>query len=80
MMQPVNKERYEHLRALAPFEAVRAWINGEFGIGDEPAMISAIRKDTRISISDEAIEDILMDAMEDRLDAAARLERLAASR
>jgi hypothetical protein len=80
MMQPVNRERYERLRALAPLEAVRAWINGEFGIGDEPAMIFAIRKDPRISISDEAIEDILMDATEDGLDAAVCLERLAASR
>ncbi len=35
--QPQNKERFERLRALTPMAAVRAWLDGDFGIGDEPA-------------------------------------------
>ena len=45
-------------------------------MGDEPALISAIRKDSRIKISDDAIEDAIIDAMDDELDAEACLERL----
>jgi len=80
MMQPQNKKRFETLGALAPVDAVRAWLDGEFGIGDEPALISAIRKDSRVSLSDDDIADVIMDAMDDGLDAAACLERLAMAR
>jgi len=80
MMQPQNKKRFETLSTLAPVDAVRAWLDGDFGIGDEPALISAIRKDSRISLSDDAITDAIMDAMDDGLDAPACLERLAGSR
>lgn len=79
-MQPQNKERFERLRALTSIDAVRAWLDGDFGIGDEPAMIAAIRKDTRVSLSDDEITDIVCDAMDDGWDAAACLERLAASK
>ena len=80
MMQPQNKKRFETLSTLAPVDAVRAWLDGDFGIGDEPALISAIRKDSRISLSDDDITDAIMDAMDDGLDAPACLERLAGSR
>jgi hypothetical protein len=73
----LNKERFEKLRALSPTEAVRAWIDGEFGFGDEPALIEAIRKDTRISLSDDDIIDAMSDEMDKRLDAHTCLERLA---
>ena len=80
MMQPQNKKRFETLSALAPVDAVRTWLDGDFGMGDESALISAIRKDSRISLSDDAITDAIMDAMDDGLDAPACLERLAGSR
>ena len=77
-MKSTDAQRYERLSALAPIEAVRAWLDGDFGIGDEPALISAVRKDTRINLSDDAITDIIMDAMDDDWDPAACLEKLAA--
>ena len=79
-MQPQNKERFERLRALTPIDAVRAWLDGDFGIGDEPAMIAAIRRDTRVTLSDDDITDAVCDAMDEGLDASACLERLAGSR
>ena len=74
--QPQNIERFERLRALSPIDAVRAWLEGEFGIGDEPAIIEAIRRDTRVTLSDDAITDVMCDAMDEELDAFACLERL----
>lgn len=73
----LNKERFERLRALSPTDAVRAWIDGDFGFGDEPALIEAIRKDTRISISDDDLIDAMSDAMDERLDADTCLGHLA---
>ena len=79
-MEAQDKERFERLRALAPIEAVQAWLDGAFGIDDEPAMISAIRKDPRISLSDDHIINTICDGMDEGLDAQACLERLAGSR
>jgi hypothetical protein len=79
-MQPQNKKRFESLSALAPVDAVRAWLDGDFGMGDEPALISAIRKDTRISLTDDDLTDAILDAMDNGLDAPACLERLAIPR
>ncbi|MDD5034505.1 MAG: hypothetical protein PHE55_07070 [Methylococcaceae bacterium] len=79
MTQPKDKKRFETLSALAPVDAVRAWLDGDFGMDDDLALISAIRKDSRISLSDDEITDAIMNAMDDGLDAQACLERLAGS-
>jgi hypothetical protein len=78
-MQPQDRERFDRLRALTPIDAVRAWFEGEFGIGDEPAMITAIRRDARISLSEDDIANAICGAMDEDLDARACLERLAGS-
>lgn len=75
--QSQNRKRFDRLRTLAPIDAVRAWLDGDFGIGDEPALLGAIRKDNRIACSDGEITDIMLDAMDEDLDAATCLERLA---
>ena len=80
MFQPQNKERFEKLRTLSPVAAVQAWLEGDFGIGDEPALIAVIRKDTRVTRSDDDLTDAIRDAMDDGLDAAACLKRPASSR
>ena len=78
--QPQDRQRFERLRALAPLDAVRAWLDGDFGVGDEPALLAAIRRDSRVSGSDDDITDTICDAMDDGVDAAACLERLASPR
>ena len=68
------------LANLPPLEAVQAWLNGDFGMDEEPALCDAIRKDSRITLSDDDISEIIFGAMDDDGDAAACLERLAAPR
>ena len=58
---------------------MQAWLDGEFGMDDEPAMIEAIRKDTRISLSDDDMIDAMCAAMAGGLNAPACLERLVES-
>lgn len=65
---------------MSPIEAVQAWMDGEFGFGDEPAMLEAIRKDKQITCSDNRIEKLIYDAMEEELDAAACLERMTSAK
>ena len=52
----------------------------DFGIGDEPALLAAIRRDPRVTGSDDDITDVICEAIDDGLDAAACLERLATPR
>lgn len=75
-MNPQSKEHFERLRLLTPPDALRAWLDGDFGIGDEAAMIEAIRKDTRVSLSDDDIIDVVCDAMDEGLEAQVCMERL----
>ena len=72
----LNRERFEALRALSPIDAVRAWLDGDFGFGDEPALIEAIRRDKRVTLSASDIMDAICDAMDQDLDAESCLARL----
>ena len=72
-----DKERFERLRALKPVEAVKAFLEGDFGIGDEPAIIEAIQKDSRISLSDDEIMEALCDALDAETKPETCLEQMA---
>jgi len=76
MSNSQNKQSSDNLQELDPIDAIQVWLDGAFGIGDESAMIKAIRKDKRIILPDEEITDIVCDAMGENLDAHACLERL----
>lgn len=79
-MNTQNKVPPTRLRLLAPIDAVQAWLDGDFGMGDEPAMIAAIRMDTRVVMSDDGIVDVICNAMSEGLDASTCLEQLTSSR
>ena len=71
-----NKQRFDTLRGLAPVAAVQSWLDGEFGIGDEPALIEAIRIDGRVCLPDGKIIDAIYDSMAESMSAQECLERL----
>ncbi len=75
----MRSKAQESLRGLTPLAAVEAWLDGRFGIEDEAALLEAIRKDKRITISDEEISDLVCDAMEEGLSAQECLARLESS-
>ena len=75
-----NQKRFEKLRTLSPVQAVKAWLDGDFGFDEEAALIYAIRKDSRITRSDDEIIDFMTDAlMEENADAQKCLDLLAKS-
>lgn len=74
----MNPERYEALRKLAPLDAARAFLEGAFGLGEEWAIVDAIRRDPRVTLDDEEILDVLEGAMEDEVDAETCMARLMA--
>ena len=72
-----DSERFERLRKLSPIDAAKAWLQGDFGLDDEPALIEALRKDKNIMLYDDKIIDLFADAMmEEDVSADELLERL----
>lgn len=80
MFESQNKAQLEYLRGLSALAAMEAWLEGNFSIGEEPALIFAVRKDQRVVASDDAIMDAMDDAICEGIDAATCLERLASLR
>ncbi len=72
----MTKERFQQLNAMSPLEGVSAWLNGNFGTGEGPALIQVMRKDRRITIPDDELIDILCDAATAGNDAQRCLEEL----
>lgn len=60
-------------------DAVQAWLNGEFGIDEEPALIEAIRRDPRVTGSDDEIIDTFCAALDEGWEAQQTFERLTRS-
>jgi len=81
MFSPADPERFKRLSKLSPIAAVEVWLDGDFGWGDEPALILAIRRDKRVKLPDDEIIDMMADAMidgeDDFVDPAVILEKLA---
>lgn len=67
------------LEQLNPIDAVKTWLDCDFCMGDEPHLITAIRKDSRIVISDDSIIDVICDAMDENLSPEGCLEALASN-
>lgn len=58
-----NLERHARLAALSPAEAMRAFVEGDFGLGEESALFHAIRRDPGVTLSDDELFDRLADQM-----------------
>ena len=74
----MNPKRHDALSRLAPIDAIHAFLAGDFGIGDETAIMTAIRRDPRVTLSNEEILDVLDGALEDGVNAETCLARLMA--
>ena len=77
MFQPQNQERFEKLRTLSPVAAMQAWLEEDFGMGDERALMAVIRKNTPVTLFDDNRIEAIGDTMDASLDAPACLKRLA---
>ena len=72
-----HNDHFESLKKMSPLEAVRAWLEGSFCIGDEPALLEAIRKEPGILLTDDEITELMCDAMDAGWKPQKCLDRLA---
>lgn len=55
---PTDIERHARLVQLSPLDAVRAWLTGDWGPDDEPALCAAIRRDPGVDLDDDEIVSV----------------------
>jgi hypothetical protein len=59
-----DPENYERLKKLSPLEAIKTWMDGDFTIGEDDALLFAIRAGTKTQLSDEKIADLIFECIE----------------
>ncbi len=56
--------RQARLARLSPDGAIRAYLAGDFGIGEDAILCDAIRNDPGVTLTDEEIESVFGDLFE----------------
>ncbi len=56
--------RQARLARLSPDGAIRAYLAGDFGIGEDAILCDAIRKDPGVTLTDDEIGMVFMDLFE----------------
>jgi hypothetical protein len=64
-MKPNHNDPFDRLESLDALGAIKAWLAGDVGYGEENVLMLAIRRDTGIDLSDSEIKEIFCEAIED---------------
>lgn len=56
-------DRRARLVQMTPITAVRAWLRGDFGLGDEDALCAAIRRDPAVELTDDEIVSVFYEVL-----------------
>lgn len=75
-MQVTDHDRATTIHGGTAVDAISMWLEGEYRAGDEPAMLSVIRRETCCDLSDNEIRDVVYTAFDQGCDAAAVLARI----
>jgi hypothetical protein len=75
-MKPKHNDRFDRLESLDALGAIKAWLAGDVGYGEENALMLAIRRDTGIDLSDSEIKEIFCEAIEDEREPMHVLQQL----
>ena len=75
-MKPKDNDPFDRLKTLDALGAIKAWLAGDFGYGEENILMLAIRRDTDIDLSDREIKEIFCEAIEDELEPMTILHQL----
>ena len=65
IMKSQRNDPFDRLEDLDALGAIKAWLAGDFGYGEENILMLAIRRDTDIDLSDSEIKEIFCEAIED---------------
>jgi len=75
-----DPKNYERLKTLSPLEAVKVWMDGDFTIDEDSALLVAIRAGTKTRLSDSEIIDLICDSIDNEDDAKTCLAKIQAIR
>ena len=64
---PPDPQNYARLASLGLDAAIQCFVDGDFTIGEESALVGPIQKGLKLPLSNERIEEIMSDCMADEL-------------
>lgn len=62
MQTSFEQESFNRLESLDALGAVRAWLEDDYGCGEDRVLVQAIRRETGIALDDRAIWEVLSEA------------------
>ena len=74
----IENKRYERLRKLSPLKAIQAWMDGDFSINEEKALLDAVRTGTNTKLSDNEVADLIWESIDFEDDAQTCLSKIRA--
>lgn len=75
-MQVTDQDRTTTIHGRTAVDAISMWLEGAYRAGDEPVMLSVIRRETGCNLSDAEIRNVVYAAFDQGCDAAAVLARI----
>lgn len=75
-MQVTDHDRATTIHGGTAADVLAMWLEGDYRAGDEPAMLSVIRRETCCDLADSEIRDVVYAAFDMGCDAAAVLARI----
>jgi hypothetical protein len=75
-MKPKENEPLSRSETLDALGAIKAWLAGDFGYGEENVLMLAIRRDAGIDLSDSEIKEVVCEAIEDEREPMLVLQEL----
>mgnify|MGYP006274544913 CR=1 FL=1 len=75
-MQVTDHDRATAIHGGTAVDAISMWLEGTYQAGDEPAMLSVIRRETCCDLSDTEIRHVVYTAFDQGCNAAAVLARI----
>lgn len=79
MDKPPQDESFTRLESLDALGAIRAWLDDDYGYGEDGVLVQAIRRETGITLDDHAVWEVLSTAQADDATAATTLAVLLAA-
>ena len=73
---PRDPQNYARLQSLSADEAIKCFLEGAFGMGEDPALGHAIQKGLKIPLSIDRIIDVVSEAWDEGLTAEEVKNRL----
>ncbi|RLS29316.1 MAG: hypothetical protein DWH79_12015 [Planctomycetota bacterium] len=75
-MESMSAKCRDRLDGLDALGAVQVWLDGAYGVGEEPSLVALLRRKLNLDLFEREVRELLYDALDHGWSANVILERL----